>query len=61
MELHFKNFIINEQEDYFTKKVSAILTSVHELLQGGKQIHSLGKTHRSQFDYRSFPPAVETH
>lgn len=38
MEMHFKRFILNEQHEYLGHKVGDLLTSVHELVQGGKQI-----------------------
>lgn len=38
MEMHFKRFILNEQHEYLGHKVGDLLTSVHELVQGGKQV-----------------------
>lgn len=36
--MNFKDFLLTEQKDYFTGRVADILTGVHELLTGGKQI-----------------------
>ena len=36
--MRFKNFLINEQHEYFSQKVGNILTGVHELVQANKQI-----------------------
>jgi hypothetical protein len=34
----FKDYLLNEQHEYLAHKVGDILTAVHELIQGGKQI-----------------------
>lgn len=34
----FKKFLLIEQRDYLSQKVGDVLTGVHELVQGGKQI-----------------------
>lgn len=36
--MEFKNFLLTEQRDYLSQKIGDILTSVHELVSGGKQI-----------------------
>jgi len=36
--MEFKNFLLNEQREYLAHKVGDVLTSVHELIQGGKQV-----------------------
>ena len=36
--MKFKNFLFKEQDEYFGGKISDVLTGIHELLQGGKQI-----------------------
>lgn len=36
--MEFKNYLLNEQNEYLNHKVADVLTSVHELLQGGKQV-----------------------
>lgn len=36
--MEFKKFLLNEQREYLAQKVGDVLTSVHELIQGGKQV-----------------------
>lgn len=36
--MRFKHFLLTEQKDYFNQKVGDVLTSVHELIKGGKQV-----------------------
>ncbi len=36
--MKFKQFLLSEQQDYFAHKLGDLLTNVHELLIGGKQI-----------------------
>jgi hypothetical protein len=36
--MKFKNFLLAEQREYLSHKIGDVLTSVHELVAGGKQI-----------------------
>jgi hypothetical protein len=36
--MEFKKFLLTEQRDYLSQKVGDVLTGVHELVQGGKQV-----------------------
>lgn len=36
--MEFKKFLLTEQHDYLSKKIGDVLTGVHELIQGGKQV-----------------------
>lgn len=36
--MEFKKFLMTEQHDYLSQKVGDVLTGVHELIQGGKQV-----------------------
>lgn len=36
--MEFKKFLLNEQHDYLSQKIGDVLTGVHELIQGGKQV-----------------------
>lgn len=36
--MEFKKFLLTEQRDYLSQKVGDVLTAVHELIQGGKQV-----------------------
>ena len=38
MRLKFKSYLLNEQHEYLAHKVGDVLTGIHELIQGGKQI-----------------------
>lgn len=36
--MEFKKFLLTEQREYLSHKVGDVLTGVHELVQGGKQV-----------------------
>lgn len=36
--MEFKEYLITEQREYLSQKIGDVLTSVHELVSGGKQI-----------------------
>jgi len=36
--MEFKKFLLTEQHEYLSGKIGDVLTGVHELIQGGKQI-----------------------
>ncbi len=36
--MNFKEFLLNESEDFLAQKVGDILTAVQELVDGGKQV-----------------------
>jgi hypothetical protein len=37
-QFNFKAYLLNERHEYLSHKVGDILTGIHELIQGGKQI-----------------------
>lgn len=36
--MEFKRFLLKEQNNYFGKKIGNVLTGIHELLMGGKEV-----------------------
>ena len=44
----FRNFLLNEQHSYLSHRVGDVLTSVHELVRGGKQIGARQLVRHSQ-------------
>jgi hypothetical protein len=65
--MEFKKFLLNEQKEYLAHKVGDVLTSVHELIQGGKQVgarqlvrHSEGIANQIRRILHSSWPKTET-
>ena len=46
--MEFKNFLIVEQQGYLSQRVGDVLTGIHELIQGGKQIGTRQLVRHSQ-------------
>jgi hypothetical protein len=46
--MRFKKFLLTEQRNYFSHRVGDVLTSVHELIRGGKQIGARQLVRHSQ-------------